>query len=347
MISSDLQPPDRRRELVRLATACMAIAYPLYAVDRLDPHRLQHDITEAFITVVNLIELIEDFPWIGLTVVSICGVAVFAIRLRKARREAERCMAELEATNKELERLQSNVERMVALRTAELEKANRSLAAAFRDKAATLAEMAVLEERSRIAHEIHDVVGHTLTAAIVQLEATKRIAERQQSVPQDKLELLSGLVKKGLDDIRCAVKLMGADDKRTLTLEEELRELIHYTEKAMEIAIEADISISGKHELGRWTEQALYYALLEGLTNGIRHGKCKRVRFSLRAADGKVRFRLISDGKPYGSAAPGFGLSSLIERVKQLRGSVDVRSAVDTCGNPVGCTLSIDLPLAG
>jgi signal transduction histidine kinase len=118
-------------------------------------------------------------------------------------REAEQHARELEAKNTELEQFHRNLEAIVEKRTAELEQANRTLAVTMQEKAETLAEMSVMQERSRIASETHDVVGHTLTAAIVQLEATKRISEQGQ-VPLDKLELIGTLVRKGLDDIRRA-----------------------------------------------------------------------------------------------------------------------------------------------
>jgi len=340
---SDLQPPDRRREIACLAIACMA--YSLGVEDRL----LLGLESEALSLSSYLFDLSETFMLPGLLFVSWGSVAVIWFRARQSRRDAESTRAELRLKNKELEHLKHNLDRMVELRTAELEEDNRSMAIAFRERAEALAEMSVLEERSRIAHEIHDVVGHTLTAAIVQLEVTKRMAEQQGCVPWDKLELLNELVRKGLDDIRRAVKMIKSDEAETMALEAALQELIQYAEDTMEIAIEADISISSKPELelGKLTEQVLYHALQEGLTNGIRHGKCDRARFSLHASDGTLRFRLVSDGEPYGSSVPGFGLSCMIERVKLLGGGVVVRSSADADGNPIGCELSIDLPLAG
>jgi len=278
----------------------------------------------AWLAIVSMAYLLGDsLPLGGLLLLSLCGavvVAAVSARLRQVRREAERSAAELRIRSRELEQLRRSAER--------------------------LAEMAVLEERSRIAHEIHDVVGHTLTAAIVQLEAAKRMAEQQNRVPLDKLELVSGIVRKGLDDVRRAVKLMGSDDEKALPLEAALRELIRFTENTMEVAIEADISLPAKLDLGRLTERALVHALQEGLTNGIRHGDCTRARFSMHTSGGTLRFRLVSDGEPYGSAAPGFGLSSMIERMKLLGGGVDIRSSADDDGNPAGCELSIELPLA-
>src|SRR5690606_27065290 len=143
------------------------------------------------------------------------------------------------------------LEQLVDQRTEELKLANRTLKATLLEKAETLAEMSVLEERSRIAYEMHDVVGHTLTAAIVQLEATKKLAEQQNAVSLEKMDLLIDLVRKGLDDIRKSVKLLKSDEVEPLSLANSLRELIQYTEDTMEIEIGADIAIPAHLKLGR------------------------------------------------------------------------------------------------
>jgi signal transduction histidine kinase len=215
----------------------------------------------------------------------------------------------------------------------------------MREKAESLAELSVMEERNRIAYEIHDVVGHTLTAAIVQLEATKTLAGREGVIPEGKLDMLSGLVRKGLDDIRKSVRLLKTEESPALSLGESLRELIQYTEDTMDIRVDADIEIPHGLALGKLSEQVLYHALQEGLTNGIRHGRCSRFRFTLRMEGEMLLFRLVSDGEPFGEATPGFGLTSMKERAELLGGTVSIRSSAEDDGSPCGCELSIELPV--
>lgn len=276
----------------------------------------------------------------------ICMGMVIVSRVRRIHQQAERSAVELLVKNKELEQFHRNLEQLVHTRTAELEHANRNLAVTLRDKAETLAEKSVLEERNRIAYEMHDVVGHTLTAAIVQIEATKTLAERDGGLALERMDLLSELVRKGLDDIRKAVRMMKADDEPpSLSLEASLRELIQYTEDTMDIVIEAEIALPPDLVLGTLTERVLYHALQEGLTNGIRHGKCTCARFVIRVVDHTLHFELISDGEPFGTAVPGFGLSSMMERIELLGGEVHIRSSADQEDRPMGCELSIRLPL--
>ncbi|XID92893.1 sensor histidine kinase [Paenibacillaceae bacterium WGS1546] len=280
----------------------------------------------------------------GLLLFMICIVMAMISRVRRVYREAERVAEELRNKHAELEYFHRNLEQLVEIRTAELENANRTLDMTLNEKAETMAEITLLEERGRIADEIHDVVGHTLTAAIVQLEATKKLTERQDRIPLDKLDLISELVRKGLEDIRKAVKLMKTDEAQ-LTLEASLQELIQYTEDTMNIDIAADIALPANLELDKRTEQVVYHALQEGLANGIRQGRCSSAGFSLRASGNRLRFQLISDGEPCGLSAPGHGLSSVMERVKLLGGEAELRPCAIADGTPNGSELSIDLPL--
>ncbi|MCD9020791.1 sensor histidine kinase [Cohnella silvisoli] len=278
----------------------------------------------------------------GLLLFMLCMVMVLINRVGRVYRESERNANELMVKNSELEQFHRNLEQLVDIRTKELEEASLSLSVTLREKAETLAEVSVLEERNRIAHEMHDVVGHTLTAAIVQLEAGKKLAAREGNLPMDKLETVSALVRKGLDDIRKTVRLLKTDNT-PVKLESALQELIRDTIESMEVAIEANIEIPSG--LGRLTEQVIYHALQEGLTNGIRHARCSLFRYTLRPNGDHLEFKLWNDGAPYGYSKPGFGLTTMMERVHLLGGTISVGSGKGDGGFPVGCELTITLPL--
>ncbi|MFD0672356.1 histidine kinase [Cohnella sp. GCM10027633] len=278
----------------------------------------------------------------GLLLFMLSMVMVLVNSVRRVHQESERNAQALIAKNAELALFHRNLEQLVDVRTRELEAANRSLQETMREKAETLAEVSVLEERTRIAHEMHDVVGHTLTAAIVQLEATKKLAERDREIPLDKLSTVNGLIRKGLDDIRRTVRVLKMD-QTPFKLEPALRDLIRDTEATMEVEVDAVIKLPPG--LGKLAEQVLFHALQEGLTNGIRHGRCGRFRFTLLPIGDNLRFTLWNDGMPYGESKPGFGLTSMMERIHLIGGSVSIGSGTDLSGSPIGCELSITLPL--
>ncbi len=249
-------------------------------------------------------------------------------------------------TQLKLAAFHQSLDSLVQERTKELEEKSEALLGSFKETAEALAEISVLEERSRIAHEIHDVVGHTLTAAVVQLEAAQKLAPRS---PEDSLLKVAGaqeLVRKGLDDIRRSVRLL-KDDGYSFDLSYEARELIDEMELHTGIRIETDIDIPPMDGI---LQKVVYHALQEGLTNGIRHGACDWFRFTLTQADGQLRFLLLNDGLSYGDAKPGFGLSAMMERVHLLGGEMTVgqppaHAGKSEAGRPWGCALAITLPL--
>lgn len=302
--------------------------------------------TELLMSRHYFYRVIEGLMPNSLLLFMICLAMFMVSRVRRVHKEAEQSAAELLVKNRELEQFQNNLERLVEQRTTELERANRSLALTLREKAETLAEMSVLEERNRIANEMHDVVGHTLTAAIVQLEATKRLTLGSQSLPVEKLDLLSELVRKGLDDIRRAVRLMKTDEEPALPLDAALQELMQYAEDTMEITVASKIVLPPGLSLGKVTETVIYHALQEGLTNGIRHGQSRHFQFTLRVVRDELQFILTNDGLPLESEEIGFGLSSMAERVQMLGGKVALRSRSSVGSEPKGCELAISLPLS-
>ncbi|MFB9326223.1 sensor histidine kinase [Paenibacillus aurantiacus] len=147
-----------------------------------------------------------------------------------------------------------------------------------------------------------------------------------------------------MDEIRRAVRML-KDEGASFDLAAALSELIQDTRD------NAGVAILYRPEplplLSGLTQRVIYHALMEGMTNGIRHGRCTAFAFELYAEDGWIYFDLSNDGDPYGTARPGFGLTSMMERVHLLGGSVRIGSrSGEDAGTPEGCRLAISLPLS-
>ncbi|HZG57986.1 sensor histidine kinase [Paenibacillus sp.] len=242
--------------------------------------------------------------------------------------------------------LHQRVEHLVAVRTAELEEKHRQLEAeharlesSTRETFEALREVSVWEERNRIAHDIHNILGHQLTGAAMQMEAVKRLVRIDPDTALEKLEAALESVRRGLGDVRSAVRMMKADVAGRAGAEELLRELIDAT-TAM-TGVEIDAVFESLPPLDALRKKMLYAALQEGLTNGIRHGGARRFALSLAAADGFVRFALASDGAPYVPVPDGFGLSTLRERAEALGGALAIAPGDDDRG----ARLTVRLPV--
>nr|WP_255654586.1 ATP-binding protein [Cohnella sp. REN36] len=231
-----------------------------------------------------------------------------------------------------------SLEDLVRRRTLELEEANHHLAGSVRETAEALAEVSVLEERNRIAHDMHDLVGHSLTAAIVQIEAAKKLADRDLAKSVERLNAAGEMVRKGLNDVRRTVRMLKEDDVE-FDLLTAVKELIR------ESAVQTGAFFAYKPQplpsLSPLLQKVVYHALMEGITNGLRHGRCDTFWFELWAAEDRLEFDLSNNGLPFGTAKPGFGLSAMMERVHLLGGTVRIGETEDGGG----CRLRITLPL--
>ncbi|MDG0791163.1 ATP-binding protein [Cohnella ginsengisoli] len=237
----------------------------------------------------------------------------------------------------QLSRLTGSLERLVQERTAELEHANRQLIDSVHETAQALAEVSVLEERNRIAHDMHDQVGHTLTAAMIQIEAAKLLFDGDPQRAAGKLDVARESVREGLDEIRRTVRMLKTADEQEALLPA-LHSLLRRTEALPGVSIE--YAIEPLPALDEALGATLYRALQEGLTNGIRHGGSRSFAFQLGVADSQLRFRLANDGQPYEAGPFGFGLNAMKERVERHGGTFSV-----SANGGVGCLLAIDIPL--
>ncbi|MCD1257264.1 response regulator [Paenibacillus athensensis] len=192
-------------------------------------------------------------------------------------------------------------------------------------------EITALEERRRIAHELHDLLGHTLTGTIVQLEAAKTLLEAGKAGGLERVKLTQELVRRGLADVRQAVGAI-RDGGEALDLEAALRRELETLTTEARLAIEPRLSLP-EPVADPIRVKLVLLALKEGVTNGLRHGGAQRFTLELRGEPGLLSFELWNDGKPYdGGGAPGLGLSGMRERLRPLGGAVSLTAGPDGAG---------------
>ncbi|MMZ54000.1 Sensor histidine kinase DesK [compost metagenome] len=220
----------------------------------------------------------------------------------------------VESMSVELLELNNTLEKRVEERTKTLEYSLQEMAEAR-------AQMSALEERNRIAGEIHDIVGHTLTTTIVQIEAGKRLIARDIPLALEKLELSQDLVRKGLNEIRQSVRMI-KEEESGFELLPSVLQLIQETEKHTGARINYELlplpGLPVSHK------KVIYHALQEGLTNGLRHGQSTQFRFMLRPMDNAVFFLLEDNGVGCENIVYGFGLTAMRKRVKELDGTLEI-----------------------
>ncbi|MBL8956110.1 MAG: sensor histidine kinase [Myxococcaceae bacterium] len=195
-----------------------------------------------------------------------------------------------------------------------------------------VAELATHRERSRIAREIHDSLGHYLTIANVQLEAARATADGRDA----RLEKVQQLLRDGLAELRSSVSLLreGASDVKPFA-----QALDGLVAECNATGLAADLVTEGAArplpvEIGF----TLFRAAQEALTNVRRHARAKKVSVQLQYAAARVKLRVRDDGVG-GTPKPGNGLKGLEERLAQVGGTLAV--AAPQSG---GFELTVEVP---
>lgn len=202
---------------------------------------------------------------------------------------------------------------------AALERAHRQL----QESAVRQQEMAVLEERQRLAREIHDGVAHCLTALVVQTQAGRRLLERSPEQAAVTIARCEELAREALQETRLAVRALHPSGLEQQTEVEALQRLGRDFGIATGVSVEVTADVAARSlppdpvRLGH-----LYRIFQEALTNASRHGQAKHVNASLTVSDGRLNLSIHNDGRPPENLEPGVGLKSMLERVRSLGGTV-------------------------
>ena len=219
--------------------------------------------------------------------------------------------------------------------TVELGEANTQLAA----YATQAHELAMIQERNRLAREIHDNLGHTLTIINMQIEAAKAVMDSDPDCALDAINKAQELAKKGLTDVRQSVAALRESPVSNRPLSEAIASLVKEAESS---GIVTEFKVSGEpHALDNKVGLALYRAAQEGLTNVRQHARASRVDVLLDFQPSEVRLQVTDNGVGAVEMAGGFGLLGIRERMHLLGGRLEIHT-----GAGKGFRLTASVPVS-
>ena len=196
----------------------------------------------------------------------------------------------------------------------ELDESKKELEKAY----AVVAEVSALEERQRIAKEIHDTAGHSITTVIMQTEAAKRIIEESPYEAKGKIIAANLQAKHALEELRESVHLLSGNTAKQ-TLKTALESIIHESTDGTGIKIRSEIEDVTNISEAKY--RFLCNTLKEGISNGLRHGNATAFWFELKREANELHFLLSDNGTGAGTSLTlGFGLSTMQERARALGG---------------------------
>ncbi|MEU6751135.1 sensor histidine kinase [Spirillospora sp. NPDC046719] len=191
----------------------------------------------------------------------------------------------------------------------------RTLVQQLRVARGEVARLAAADERLRIARDLHDLLGHSLSLIVLKSELARRLGERDTDRAMAEVRDIESVARQSLADVRAAIS---GYRRRDLTGElDGARAVLAAAE------IEAEVRTSGT-PLPDQVDGLFGWAVREGVTNVVRHARARRVTITVGRADGAATLEIVDDGcgRPGEGHAPGHGLEGLAERVADAGGTV-------------------------
>lgn len=212
----------------------------------------------------------------------------------------------------------------------------------LRQYALLIENQATLQERNRIAREIHDSVGHSLAAQSIQLENVAMLLPQDAARITDHLQKARQLGKEALQHVRQSVATLRTDPLRGQSLASAIATLIDEFQRNHTIKITSQFRISSP--LPSETATALYRITQEALTNISKHSQADQVWLQFSENSTAVALQIKDNGQGFDPRqnTTGFGLQSMQERTKALGGSFSLKSQ-----SGQGCQIQVVIPRKG
>jgi signal transduction histidine kinase len=203
-------------------------------------------------------------------------------------------------------------------------------------------ELSIVEERNRLARELHDAVSQKLFGLVLNAESAATLLDRDPPAAAEQIERLGELAQEALAELRGLIF-----ELRPASLEEEglaatLRKHVDMLRRVH--GRDVELRISGAAQPPPEAETEMFRIAQEALNNALRHADAERIELRLQARDGRLTLTVADDGVGFDPKAPGvrsrrLGLTSMEERARALGGSLVV---VSRPGD--GTTVTLEVP---
>jgi len=207
----------------------------------------------------------------------------------------------------------------------EADAARERLARAERERAER-ARFAVAEERTRIARELHDVVGHSVSVMTVQAAAARRLLRPHQDKEREALLVVEQTGREALAEMRRMVGVLRRPDEApALAPQPSLQSLDQLIANARHAGLAVDLRVEGEPvPLPPGIDTSAYRLVQEGLTNVAEHARASRAEVVVRYAAHELELTISDDGVWLGNGeGNGYGLVGMRERVSVYGGELE------------------------
>lgn len=194
-----------------------------------------------------------------------------------------------------------------------------------------IAELAIVEERHRIARDLHDTLGQKLSMVGLKAELSKKLIDRKPDKAKEELQDIQDTARYALKEVREMIS-----DMKNASLTDELshvRMLLDAAGISHDIHTEADTE-----EIPMLTESVLSMSLKEAVTNVVKHSNARRCLITLTESDRDIFLKITDDGSASSEVDAGNGLQGMSERLTFVNGECHV------FGSEKGFEVNITVP---
>jgi signal transduction histidine kinase len=188
------------------------------------------------------------------------------------------------------------------------------------------ARAAVAEERARIARELHDVVGHSVSVMTVQASGVRRLLRPDQDREREALLVVERTGREALAEMRRMVGVLRRPEEApALAPQPSLDHLNRLVEQAREAGLPVELHVEGQAiQLPAGVDLTAYRLVQEGLTNVVKHAQATRAEVLVNYGDGYLEVTVKDNGQGVGNGdGGGHGLVGMRERVSVYGGDLD------------------------
>jgi signal transduction histidine kinase len=188
------------------------------------------------------------------------------------------------------------------------------------------AREAVVEERARIARELHDAIAHNVSMMVVQAGAERQVLDPDHGSTREVLETIERIGRGALTEMRRLVGMLRSDSADPLAPQPGLDDVPTLVAQVREAGLPVDLQVEGeRRDLPVGIELSAYRIVQEALTNALKHAGDARATVHVRYGPDSLELEIVDDGP--GEAAPvasgGHGLAGMRERVALYGGRLD------------------------
>jgi signal transduction histidine kinase len=187
------------------------------------------------------------------------------------------------------------------------------------------AAAAIVEERARIARELHDVVAHAISVMVIQARGGRRVFESEPADAREAFAVIESTGQQALDEMRRLVGMLrSGEETLPLAPQPSLKELGTLVEQVRAAGLPVQLAVEGEpRDLPPGVDLSAFRIVQEALTNALTHAGPARARVVLRYLADELELEISDDGPGTGDdVGSGYGLVGMRERVSVYGGEL-------------------------